>query len=160
MKITTLDIELAVVARFGVRQNVIVPNISWGLGIHECDLLIVTNAGYAIEVEIKISKADLKKDALKGHGHVDKRIKALYFAIPENLISCTELIPDRAGIFIVRDYASNGPYFCECVRKPTINKTAHKLTPTEYFKVAHLGAMRIWGLKRTIRDRAREVSNI
>ena len=45
---------------FNYRANLIVPNISWGLGLHECDLLVLTSSGYATEIEIKVSKADLK----------------------------------------------------------------------------------------------------
>ena len=155
MKINSTDIELAVSAYFGYRQNLIVPNISWGLWIHECDLLVVTKAGYAIEIEIKISRADIKKDALKRHGHVDKRLKCLYFAIPEKLKSCIDLIPERAGVFIVKEKRP-GWLICNLERKPVLNKEARKLTPEEQFKVAHLGAMRIWELKHTIKHYCRK----
>ena len=58
--ITTIEIEEAVARKFGVRTNIIVPNVSWGLpGMHECDLFIIKMSGYGVEVEIKISKADI-----------------------------------------------------------------------------------------------------
>lgn len=146
----TKDIELSVAAFFNDRQNIVVPNISWGLWIHECDILVVTKAGYAYEVEIKVSKADLKKDALKRHGHNDNRLKALYFAIPEKLKDCIDLIPNRAGIIIIKE--RNGYRMPNVVRKPTMNRQARSLSLDEMLKVAHLGAMRIWGLKRKIKD--------
>lgn len=60
-KLTCLDIELATASHFDSRANLIVPNISWGMGLdHEIDLAIVNpKSGYMREVEIKISKSDL-----------------------------------------------------------------------------------------------------
>ena len=150
------DIEMAVATRFGCRQNIIVPNVSWGLWIHECDLMIVTKAGYAIEVEIKISRADIKKDALKHHGHNDPRIKALYFAIPKELMTAADLIPERAGIITVYpDKRRSDWLYTNIERKPIVSKDARKLTLEEQRKVAHLGAMRIWDLKHTIKNYVR-----
>jgi hypothetical protein len=61
-----IHVELAVASYFGIRRHLIVPNVSWGLGLrHECDLLIVRESGFAAEVEIKVSKSDLKKDVEK-----------------------------------------------------------------------------------------------
>lgn len=57
------------IARALVRQTfnrkylVVVPNCNW-TG-HECDLLVVTENLRIIDVEIKISRADLKADAKK-----------------------------------------------------------------------------------------------
>ena len=150
MRINSTDIEIALAQHFGCRQNIIVPNVSWGLWIHECDLLVVTKAGYAIEVEIKVSRADIKKDAMKRHGHIDPRIKAFYFAIPKTLMTAADLIPERAGIISVNEDRP-GWLVCRIERKPAISKEARKLTPEERLKVAHLGAMRIWDLKRTVK---------
>lgn len=50
MDIDTLDMEVAVMEHFGVRQNLIVPNVWWGMGLnHECDMLVLTksNCAYA-----------------------------------------------------------------------------------------------------------------
>lgn len=145
--IKTLEIEITLASWFGYRQNLIVPNVSWGLNIHECDLFIVSQAGYATEVEIKISKADLKKDADKPHKHQSDLIKNLYFAIPEKLEGCVEYIPERAGIIIVYRLKHHDDLFCKVLRKPKPNKTARKLTDEERYIVARLGALRIWGLK-------------
>lgn len=133
---------------FDWRRNIIVPNVSWGLGVHECDLLIVTpNGGYATEVEIKISKADLMKDKEKDHGHISDKIKYFYFAVPEELKHLVTEIPERAGMIIMR---SGG--YCEVIREATVNKNARALTQEELKHVAHLGCMRIWGLKEKIKN--------
>lgn len=57
----TLEIETAIAMKLDIRKHIIVPNISWGAGLHECDLLVINKSGYATEIEIKISKSDLKK---------------------------------------------------------------------------------------------------
>jgi hypothetical protein len=54
----TAEMEVELGRYFNYRQNIIVSNVSWGLGIHECDLLIITKSGYATEVEIKVSLSD------------------------------------------------------------------------------------------------------
>ena len=120
-KLKTIEMEVALANYFNVRQNIIVPNVSWGLGIHECDLLIVRASGYLIEVEIKISKADLIKDSKKEHKHIDKRIKELYFALPDYLENCIEYIPERAGILLVSK-GKNG-YYVKIIRNAFKNNT-------------------------------------
>jgi hypothetical protein len=140
--------ELAVSNFFGIRQNMIVPNVSWGLGIHECDLLIVTKSGFASEVEIKISKHDLKKDGEKHHGHRSRLIKRLFFAIPLSLVEFSIYIPARAGILVVRNAEFGN--FCELQRPAEINKEATPLTMEQIIHLGRLASMRIWSLKNTI----------
>lgn len=147
--------EEAIARKFGVRTNIIVPNVSWGLpGMHECDLFIIKTSGYGVEVEIKISKSDLLADFKKGHSHKDRfnRIKEFYYAFPESMLkSCEELIPKDAGIITCRrsDWGSKLVY-ASFHRDPVPIKTARKLTLEEQFKVARLGTMRIWTLKNKI----------
>jgi hypothetical protein len=152
-RITTLEMELALATHLNYRENLIVPNISSGMGIHECDLLVISKAGYATEVEIKVSKSDLKKDAEKWHKHESDIIKELYFAIPKYLTDCIEYIPARAGIFTVDRnpitiYNFN-PFAVVIIRPATI-KGNYKFSDEEKFKVARLGTMRIWGLKEKL----------
>ena len=149
-----IEVEEAVARMFGVMAHfAIVPNIASGLWIHECDLLVVRKSGHAIEVEIKVSKADLKKDAAKRHGHVDRqnRIKELYFAVPKKLYDAAlEFAPERAGIITIEPYtfySGQTKLVGKVRRKPTINRAARPLTENEMLTVARLGSMRIWGLK-------------
>lgn len=151
VNISLLEMEIAIANLFDIRKNIIVPNISWGLGIHECDLFIVRNSGYCIEVEIKRSKQDLKKDFEKTHSHIDKenRIKDFYYAIPDYLYeSCKELIGDK-GLILVSKWNSNSKIYIKAKiqTKPTSIKNARKLTDKEILKVLKLGVMRVWKLK-------------
>lgn len=140
---STLEMEIKIAEYFGSRQNLIIPNVSWGFNIHECDLLIMTPAGYLYEVEIKISLADLKKDRFKNHKHYSDKIKMLYFAIPEKLYQNINYIPERSGILVLKE---NG--IIECRRNPEIKKNAISLNIYKKFELARLGSLRIWTLKR------------
>ena len=71
-KITTLEMEIAVMRWLGIRQNLVVPNVSWGLLNYEADVVSLTPSGYATEVEIKVSKADLLADFKKGHSQIGR----------------------------------------------------------------------------------------
>jgi hypothetical protein len=143
---TTLDIEIAVMRFFGIRRNLIVPNISWGMGLHECDLLILSKSGYASEVEIKISRSDLLADLKKEHHHESRMLRRLFYAIPENLLSSIDRLPERAGILV-----ANSEYpWCRLLRPAKNNRDARQLTPDEVYQLARLGCLRILPLKETV----------
>jgi hypothetical protein len=148
MKVTAQKIEIALSRKFDYRQNLIVPNVSWGLWLHECDLLIMSKSGYLTEIEIKVSTSDLKKDAQKRHGHHNEKIKKLYFAIPEKLLKHESFIPERAGIII---YNSERDW-CRFHRNAKTNNTAKPLSVEDQYQLARLGALRIWGLKSKIEN--------
>lgn len=154
--ITTIEMEVAIANFFGYRQNIIVPNISWGLLSHEVDLLIVRKSGVAIEVEIKTSLSDLKADFTKKHKHIERlnRISYFYYAMPYSVYEKgKDLIPQNAGIIVCdRIILYNGK---EDIRVRMIKdsvkiKGSRSLTSDEQFKVARLGAMRIFSLKKKI----------
>jgi len=141
----TVDIEIALAERFNYRQNLIVPNVCWGINIHECDMLIVSKSGYLTEVEIKTSVSDLRKDMTKTHQHNQgTRIKHLYFAIPADMIFYTDYIPNNAGLFIIDEHKYGGLY-ARCIKSPVTNKDALQTKVREH--IGHLGSMRIWKLK-------------
>ena len=147
----TPEMEVLLARHFNFRQNIIVPNVSWGLFFrHELDLLIITKARYGYEVEIKVSKQDLVRDKEKLHEHESKRIKGLWFAIPESLLKYQEHIPERAGIIAVSENRSESLWLrCNRVRSPQVmNK--YKFTDSEVMELTRLGTMRIWNLKETI----------
>ena len=149
-KITTTEMECQLARYLGYRRNLIVPNVEWGMGVHECDLFVVTAAGYVWEVEIKVSKYDLIKDKEKWHGHRSNKIRRLYFAIPSYLQEQVEHIPERAGIIVVAPKEERAWLRCKTIREATENRTAPKLTDDERYKVARLGALRIWRLKEKV----------
>jgi hypothetical protein len=147
--------EVAVSGYFSPRQNLIVPNVSWGMFRHEVDLCVLSPAGYASEIEIKVSRSDLIKDKEKRHGHDEPMIKYLYFAIPVHLEKDIDHIPERAGVLIVewnepwKMYGSRkveGWWSCKKKRNAKIQYN-RKWTDHERNSLLRLGAMRIWGLK-------------
>lgn len=139
-----LEMEIALMKFFDIKRNIIVPNIYWGMRInHECDLFIISNSGYATEIEIKVSKQDIKKDLEKTHCHFDRKIKYLYFAIPKELNDCIEFIPKDAGILVVWDKRVE-------LRRLPKKIGSYKFTDKEKYKLARLGAMRILGMKEKI----------
>jgi hypothetical protein len=152
--ITTIEMEDAISRFFGIRTHIIVPNISWGLpGMHECDMFIVKKSGYAVEVEIKRTKSDLLADFKKSHNHEDVRIREFYYALPEKLLeTCEDLIPENAGIITCyrSQWSNRNNVYASIKRKAKIRKDSRKLTMEEQFKVAKLGTMRIWSLKKKI----------
>lgn len=154
--ISTIDMEIGISNLFDYSRNIIVPNLSWGFNIHECDLFIVRESGYAFEVEIKRSKSDLIKDFKKNHNHQDKenRLCELYYAIPTDLLdSCQTIIPENAGIIVCKNvYTKKGKkkQVANIIKKAKRIKGARRLTQEEQFKIARLAGMRIWGLKKKL----------
>lgn len=151
------DIQIALARFFDSRANLVVPNVSWGLMPHECDVVVLTQAGYCIEVEIKISKADLKADLKKEHGHNPRgydgaNIHKLFFAMPDKMdtAECHALVPAKAGIIFVDEKGN-----CRTAR-PGEKNGFPKWEDRQRFALARLGAIRIWDLMRIARDRCDE----
>lgn len=141
---TAKHIEYSVASLFGYRQNNIVPNVSWGAGLHECDLLIILKSKWAVEVEIKISKSDMKADLKKKHNHKSIKIGELYYAMPKDIYEqCKDLIPEHAGIITVDEY--NRASFARCAKK---NPDARKMTDEEISGILRLGNMRTWSMRK------------
>jgi hypothetical protein len=149
---TAREIEVAVSKHFDYRRNLIVPNVGSGLGLHECDLLILSDAGYATEVEIKISRGDLLRDKAKDHGHQSDIIKAFWFAVPEVLADyALARIPEEAGVLAVRDCADAQVSYSHprvrIVRPAVIRQHSRAFTSAERYQLARLGLMRYWTLR-------------
>lgn len=148
MNITTKELELLCVEYFDSRKNIIAPNISWGLGFkHELDLLILTKNNYVYEVELKISKQDLKRDLLKTHKHKSNKITRLYYAIPESFESLAlDILPKHTGILIAKQIS----YYKKIIeiRKP-IRQKARKLNAEELNILCRLIHIRYWKQKYT-----------
>ena len=136
--------EIALANYFNYRANIVVTNISWGMGLHECDLLVLSKAGYLTEIEIKVSKSDLKNDVLKKHEHKNHKIKSLYFAFPDGHPDWVEYVPERAGIIEV--YSVNK---CRTFRAPIFNFTI-PVSQQERENMLRLAYMRTWTLKRKL----------
>jgi len=148
---TSADVEWALVvpqrSRFNFLKCIVVPNVYWGMVNHECDLLALTKSDTAHEIEIKVSKSDLKADSKKRHSHPGgKLIKCLWFAGPETLEDAfIEYAPDKAGIILVyEDYAERRGMCYRIARQSKPNPMARHWTLEERAKLARLGAMRYW----------------
>ncbi len=148
--ITTPEIEVAIMEGFDLRKNIIVPNIQSGLGLHECDVLLLRPTGYGVEFEIKLTKSDLMKDFKKEHHHESELIKEVYYAVPMNLVStCLRVLDPRYGVIGIRRDGDMNPVM-EIVRETTHNQSARKWTDAEAFKLAKLGAMRLCKIKKEL----------
>jgi hypothetical protein len=160
-----IDIEVALFSYFKARQNIIVPNVSWGMGLnYESDMVVLRPSGYASEIEIKVSASDIKADKKKKNCHhgyswvhcSGSLFRELWFAVPEKLKDHPD-IPEHAGILVVSEYGWSPVYRASRksttteYRKPKICQTAIKWTPEMRMKLLQLGVMRIGKLKSKIR---------
>ena len=79
-KLSVHDIEDAIILRYtrGIRNDIVVPNVSWGMGInYEADLIVLNRQGYATEYEIKRSYSDFVADlAQEGDAAAKVRLEA------------------------------------------------------------------------------------
>ena len=155
-KLTTLDMEIALARHFNYRQNIIVPNVSWGFGLlYEADMLIITPRGYITEIEIKITKQDIDREKKKkGLAHHNSKIKRFIYAVPDYL-SDYRGIPNNGGLISVsktRNFYNPGEEYTHCriIKSPSINSKAIPISDGDRLKLLHLGCMRIWTLKKKL----------
>jgi hypothetical protein len=176
LTIEQIQSRLAHIDQFNLRRNVVVPNVSFGLLEYEADFVSMSKSGYLTEVEIKRSWEDFRKDFKKKHMHDDPRIAyfyycvpksiayrvmdALYFVEPANTIrkyritGIKEGVPTNAGLITYDNHDWQGNK-CKWIDIDFMaiagrRKAARKLTDQEQLKLAHLGCMRLWDLKKKI----------
>jgi len=157
MKIKTPELELLVAKFFGIRTNLIIPNLSWGMKLrYEADLTIVTRTKYCYEVELKVSKSDLIAEAKKKvHAHKGDIYKRFYYAMPDYIYDEKLITNDDAGILLA-EWIPEHKYWHQTykahwkineTRKPK-NKKTSKITDEQYLKLLELQAMRVWSMKK------------
>lgn len=146
---------------------VLVDNCNW-TG-HECDVLAVTTDLRIIDVEVKISRADLKADAKKdkwwhrqwgqwvdgkmvcpdpiARVHPPKVWKH-YYALPQEIWKpeLLECLPSKAsGVILMREQRNSvTPVVAEVVRRATPAKDATRLKPEQVMDIARLANLRMW----------------
>lgn len=165
MRLHSGHVEVAVAMLLNYRVYTIVPNISHGLGVHECDMLALDKQGRFTEIEIKISASDLKADFKKEHGHKSSFISRLFYAMPIELCEkYQDLIPKECGIIAIREIkyhrwisvergSDKGSFVefkgwkAEFFRQAKHDKTKEKPTDRQIKEFMRLGCMRIWSLK-------------
>lgn len=149
----TPRIELELLKHFDFTKKIIVTNVTWASQLvnFETDLLVLTKAGYAHGIEIKVSKSDFKNDFKKPHiktlnmERYFKNLKHFSYAFPENLLEfALQNVDERFGLYSVEKCGLG--YRVSIVRKPSIlfNK---KWDDEDRLKLAHLGCMRIFNNK-------------
>jgi hypothetical protein len=142
------------------RRHFCLTNVNGGLGFWsrgEMDFIAVTGAGYVIEIEIKATLADLRREwrnpnKVEKHRRVStatKGIRRYFICVPVKIIDKAkaeiEAQPELAyaGILMASE-AENGHVFIHAVRPAQNLKTARKLDAHEYLRIAHLAMMRFW----------------
>lgn len=151
---------------------VLVDNCNW-TG-HECDVLGVTTDLRIVDVEVKISRADLRADARKykwWHQRIwtgrdyppgqprewPQRVWKHYYALPADLWRddlLAALPSPRSGVLLLRQNA-DGHISVSCRRRATPNRDAYRLTPADVMAVARLANLRMWDAYREA-DRHRD----
>lgn len=147
---------------------VLVDNCNW-TG-HECDVLAVTQDLRIIDIEVKISRADLKADAKKdkwwhrltyaeaqrrgvdmwsrgdARQHPQKVWKH-YYALPAEiwkpeLLAC--LPSPASGVLLVREQRGMTTLAVHVERRATPAKDAYRLSAAEALDIARLANLRMW----------------
>lgn len=150
-RLTVHEIEDALIRLHagGIRSNLCVPNVSWGMGIqYEADLLVVTRAGYCTEYEIKRSYADFLADMRKDESaHKAPWVYRFYYVIPESIKDkVLEYFNDKGGELPgIISYDERGMTGI-CGGCPYV-KGGRRMFLEEQLKVAKLGTMRYWNLR-------------
>lgn len=82
-KRTVAEIQNALARRvFDTRNDIMIPNLSWGLLNHEADFVVINKSHYLTEVEIKRSLSDLKADFKKDNFHRDELVSRFFYCLP------------------------------------------------------------------------------
>jgi hypothetical protein len=175
--VSTAEIEIALSEFFKCNKNIVIPNLSYGFGrgrknCYEKDLVVIYPSGKVYEIEIKVSKADLKADTHKGHTHDANFISQLYFAIPQKLFDekgVIALIPEKAGILVISKkwftnvYGDNLNimyYDVNMYRKAQINSKANVLSKEEQYKMMKLAYLRVWSNKKKVLKLNEQISEL
>lgn len=158
------EIQILVSQLFGIRDNIIVPNVSWGFfDTHEADMVVINKSNYLTEIEIKRSWSDFRKDFTKTTTHDEGKVMWKYFAVPEKILKkVSEYLTlnhridwgiisynDLGGIWLVRHPKNHGD-----------TDPKKKLFIEERLSIARLGCMRIWKLKSQLDEARHTISKL
>lgn len=165
-------------------KHILVPNVSWGLLDGEADLLVMFDSLWCEEVEVKISRADFRREfATKQLKHAslmdratansrEQLIRRYWFAFPRELAeSLLSEVPSYAGVIAVSKrepnlYArmSKRPLGtigdCTVLRPAPALKFARKLTEEEARQLLRLAHLRYWSLRKRNVDLGRKVEEL
>lgn len=139
---------------------------------HECDVLGVTTDLRIIDVEIKISRSDLRVDAGKDkwwrhfpssrqggqwvrpepvRREWPRRVWKHYYAMPADIWrpDLIDSLPSAASGVVLLEHHQQMPgavpvEIAKVVRRATPNRDAYRLSPEEVMDVARLANLRMW----------------
>lgn len=155
-----------------IRQNIVIPNVSWGFLNHEADLLIINKNKHLIEIEIKRTWADFMADFKKSHTHNDKKLSHFYYAVPESIGKrvfewlyvgeyCAKNYWDRSVVNGYTEHNQNNGglivygekiFHNYCITVAAGKMGDYRLTTDDELKLLRLGNMRIWGMKKKLAE--------
>jgi hypothetical protein len=156
----------AALARKTFAGALVVVDNTYAIG-SECDLLVITKNLMAIDVEIKISVADLKRDRAKDkwidrHGwpvsqetprQWPRGCHKHYYALPASIWreDLLEHCQPKSGVIVVTLGDDGGLRGLRCVRRVTANPDAKPVTNAKLVDIARLASLRMWDA-RTARE--------
>lgn len=160
---TTTELEVKLMYYFNFSQKSIVTNVTdmSGLVKFETDMIVLSKAGYAHGLELKISKSDLKAEFKNKKQHGNPPFGHLYskeelleryynmfkyfsFAFPENLTQeALKIVPKHFGLYAV----NKNKFLVNQIRKPKLLFN-YKWTDFQQYDLLRLGNMRVYNLKR------------
>lgn len=152
-KLTVRQIEDSIMDYIGgERTNLAVPNVSYGLLPYEADLLVMNKSGYVTEYEIKRSFSDFMADFKKDESaHNVELVHKFFYVVPisisEKVIS---VLKDKYGghYLGIGVLAYNEDGLIESTWGIPIRPRSRKLFIEEQFKLARLGTLRYWSLRK------------
>jgi hypothetical protein len=166
---------------FAHKCLLLVPNCSWPGA--ECDLLAVTENLRIIDVEIKISRADLRADAAKDKWfhHWDwkidgpyprngeplnrrkrefpRRVWKHYYCLPKEIWKpelMQEIQPVSGVLLINESQQYPGTLYIKVERMAKPNRDAEKIDAEDAIDIARLASLRMWDAYKTVEDLVRE----
>ena len=159
-KLYDIEVGLAKLDEFNFVRNLVVFNVNGSSSImyldHECDVLVLSKAGYLTEIEIKRSWEDFKADFKKKCGHNDCGvIKTFYYCVSELFADkvIEYLKENKVDCYGVIIYSEEGEieFRYEYIKQHAKSRwNVHKLYLEQQLYLAKLGCMRLIGLKEKI----------
>jgi len=149
------------------KSVLVIPNCGWTGS--ECDLLVIEKGLRIIDVEIKVSRSDLKADYNKDKWwgtrpwsrravpgpHAKREWPAKvwkhYYAIPLSLWNpdLIPFLPPASGVIGLRHNKSNkAGISLQVVRRATPNRDAKPISPVDAIDLARLASLRMWSALR------------
>jgi hypothetical protein len=149
-ELSVKEIQALLAEHWGIRTNIIVPNVSWGMLDYEADLLIMNKTGYVTEIEIKRSWSDFlaafKKDE---KAHKSEIIYQFWYCVPDEIYNkCVEKLkevyPDSFDRPSIISYSESGVLDFHGKSASYCRGKHRKLYLEEQLKLARLGTLRYW----------------